>query len=431
LFEGGPGGGNELRLGLQIRNACPENSTDSGGECSCNSGYFERPGGTGTICVKPDDRTPEQFCEDWAAIYNSTLTGSRFARAPGILSAWADGAMTCMEPDEINGMPEGTGCKHWFTGDISFKDDNDQWVTNGYSVALNKGDPRAGGSLSCSAGEAPPEKKPEDNCKHGYPGTVNGVDVCIEAWTGDTEGRDRNRITDGEGNVTDITTEIKCKGDQCEVKETRTTKKPDGTTTTTTDTTPNVSRQGYCARNPESSICGRDDDESGRGKGPGARGGGGGKGDGDGEGEGFCKENPDLPICKESSFGGSCQANFTCDGDAIQCSIAREQHIRNCKLFDDPSDESRLYEAEKAKDRNRDVTASLPGNEVIDVASKISYDDVLGGGACISDLNIQVMRQSITLPISTICPQLGYLGYILVAVASLAAARIVSGTSKE
>jgi len=390
-----------------------------GSECQCASGFFERKDDSGaSICVKPDERTPEQFCEDWAAIYNSTLTGNRFARAPGVLSVWADGAMTCREPNGQDGLTEGMGCKHWFTGDLSFQDDAGQWQTNGYSVALNKGDPRAGGSLSCSMAEKPPEKEPEDNCKHGYPGTVNGVDVCIEAWTGDTEGRDRNRITDGDGNVTDITTEIKCKGDQCEVKETRTTKKPDGTTTTTTDTTPNVSRQGYCARNPESSICGRDDDESGRGKGPGARGGGGGKGEG--EGEGFCKENPDLPICKESSFGGSCAANFTCDGDAIQCSIAREQHIRNCKLFDDPSDESRLYDAERAKDPNRNVTDGLPGNESLAFGSdRFDSTALLGAGSCVSDLSVDVLGKTVSLPLSQVCPYVAWLRTILLALGAL------------
>ncbi len=269
--------------------------------------------------------------------------------------------------------------------------------------------------------EKPPEKEPEDNCKHGYPGTVNGVEVCVEAWTGDTEGRDRNRITDGEGNITDITTEIKCKGDQCEVKETRVTKKPDGTTTTTTDTTPNVNRQGYCARNPESSICGRDDDESGRGKGPGARGGGGGKGEG--EGEGFCKENPDLPICKESSFGGSCASNFTCDGDAIQCAIAKEQHIRACKMFDDPSPESQLYEANKGKEGNQ--TQDLPGNETVSIAGRIDMSNALGAGSCVPDRTVTVWGQSVVLPISSICPSLAMFGQLLVAVSLLLAARIV------
>lgn len=154
---------------------------------------------------------------------------------------------------------------------------------------------------------------------------------------------------------------------------------------------------------------------------PSVGGGGGGTGGGNGDGEG-----------DGSVFGGSCIAGFVCEGDAVQCAIAREQHRRNCVLFNDPSDESRLYDAEKVKDPRRDVTNDLPGNETVDLSTRLRTDDVLGGGggACIPDLNVTVWGQGVTLPISGICPYLGYLGYVLVAVASLAAARIVAGTSK-
>jgi hypothetical protein len=45
----------------------------------------------------------------------------------------------------------------------------------------------------------------------------------------------------------------------------------------------------------------------------------------------FCNENPQSSICKISSWAGACGA-FTCDGDAVQCAIAREVHQRNCEL---------------------------------------------------------------------------------------------------
>lgn len=408
---------------------CPANSTTlSGGKCECSSGFFERQVNGATACVKPDDRTPEQLCEDAAVLYNSTLQGSRFQRVKAYLREYAYGGLTCAD---VNGMPSGTGCKHWFTGDLGFKDDEGQDWTNGTSIALNKGDPRAGGSLVCGSGDGdaqPEEKPPPDDCKNGYKGQVNGVDVCIEAWTGDTESNDWNRNTDGEGNHTDENTNVKCKGDQCTVTQTKTTTKQDGTTTTTTTTTENVNRQGYCARNPESAICRREDDPSGGDKGPATRPGG-GKGGGDGpDGEGFCKENPESPICKKSNFGGSCAASFTCEGDAIQCAIAKEQHLRACKLFDDKSPESDLYEAEKAKDRNRDVTKDLPGNEEIDVSTRLSRANVLGASSCIGDLSVTVWRTQVTLPLSRICAALAQLGWILVAVSSIAAARIVTKT---
>jgi hypothetical protein len=406
------------------RNGCPANSTENAngsGQCTCNAGYFERQVSGSTACVKPEDRTPEQLCEDAALEYNSTLQADRFMRAKGPLSHYADGALTCAD---VNGLPEGTGCKHWFTGDLGFADDQGQNWTNGHSIALNKGDSRAGGGLTCSTadgGSPPKEDPPPDDCKQGYKGKVNGVDICVEAWTGDTEGNDWERHTDGDGSKTDSKTNIKCKGDQCTVTETTTTTKPDGTTTTQTTTTENVNRQGYCARNPESSVCRREDDTSGGDKGPATRNPGGG-GNGDGEG-GFCEENPDSPICKQSSFSGSCVASFQCDGDAIQCAIAKEQHIRACRLFDDKSPESDLYEAEKNKQGEQ--TKDLPGNREESMANRISTADAFGAGQCVQDLNIVVAGNAVTLPMSKICPIVSVLGNIMVGVALLLAVRIV------
>jgi hypothetical protein len=61
--------------------------------------------------------------------------------------------------------------------------------------------------------------------------------------------------------------------------------------------------------------------------------------------------------------------------------------------------------------------------------SQSSYDttELLGGASCLTDLPVTVLGRSITLPISVVCPYLGYLGTILVALAWIAAARITLG----
>lgn len=141
------------------------------------------------------------------------------------------------------------------------------------------------------------------------------------------------------------------------------------------------------------------------------------------EADEFCKKNPEVPMCKKSTFQGACQAGFSCDGDAIFCAIARDQHSRNCKLFDEPSDESNLYNKDKGKQGEQ--TKELPGNRTLDMAGRIDMTDALGGGQCVSDLSIVVMGQGITLPISRICPAISVIGNILVAVALLLAVRIV------
>lgn len=147
------------------------------------------------------------------------------------------------------------------------------------------------------------------------------------------------------------------------------------------------------------------------GGGTGTGGGGTGSGDGDGDGE-------------KGGFGGSCMSGFACEGDAIQCAIAKEQYARNCKLFDDTSAESDLYNANKGKTGNQ--TGDLPGNETISLSGRIDTSDPLGGGGCIGDLNVTVWGQAVTLPLSNVCQYLAMLGNILVAVSMLMAARIVT-----
>lgn len=139
----------------------------------------------------------------------------------------------------------------------------------------------------------------------------------------------------------------------------------------------------------------------------------------------YCQENPNSSQCKESSFAGACGADFRCDGDAIQCAIVREQHLRNCRLFDVKSVESELYETEKVKTGNR--TEDLPNNETIDFNNRIKTDDLLGAGGGITDVNISVLGHNINLPFSNLNATLQYLGNVLVAVAMLIAAKIVGG----
>lgn len=127
---------------------------------------------------------------------------------------------------------------------------------------------------------------------------------------------------------------------------------------------------------------------------------------------------------KPGTFGGACGAGFSCEGDAIQCSIAKEQHIRNCKLFDEKSEESDLYNKEKNK--QGDVTKDLPGNETISVLGRIDTSDALGGGGGgVSDLNLTVAGSSVTLPLSILNDPLRALGSILVAISFLIALRII------
>jgi len=127
---------------------------------------------------------------------------------------------------------------------------------------------------------------------------------------------------------------------------------------------------------------------------------------------------------KPSVFGGACNA-VACEGDAIQCAIARDQYRRSCELMEKESAESQLYTSNKSKEGNQ--TGNLPGNETINLAGRIDTSDALGAGSAgVSDLSVTVLGQSITLPFSMLNPYLAALGNVLLAVSFLIALRIVA-----
>jgi hypothetical protein len=247
-----------------------------------------------------------------------------------------------------------------------------------------------GGGVCTPPAPTPTESPVPTPCKGTY-GQVNGVDVCLPPGSDPSVTVETGKKTEitttppGGGGSTTTAEEgtSSCIGSQCTTTTTKTTTGPDGVSSTTTET------------RSES----KDD---------------------------FCKNNPRSPQCITSSFGGSCAAAFTCDGDAVMCAITREQHTRNCKLFDDnTSVEAQLYGSEKNKSGSQ--TGSLPGSESVAISSS-SFDtsDAIGGGSgCISDKSVTVAGSVVTIPFSTVCGHLAMLGNILLAVSFLLAGRIV------
>ena len=128
-------------------------------------------------------------------------------------------------------------------------------------------------------------------------------------------------------------------------------------------------------------------------------GGTGGGGDGDGDGE-------------KSGFGGTCKSGFACEGDAIQCAIAKEQHVINCKLFGPDSDASSAYNKALAG------TDGFNMDKLKSDATSVTVSTFDSGGfgwstSCPADPNIPLNfggRQSeFSIPFSRICGPLSIL----------------------
>lgn len=371
--------------------SCPENSSSSGDACTCNSGFNEKE----NQCV------PKDPCDGLVdACSGSSNFTTRFV-LPGNKTGVS---FTCMNPVAIGIADPFPGCSKGCMAQVggfttAFQNAEGGWVTTGsakYSGATC--DPSVINDLNA---EEDPEYVPEENptvsdapdasCPNGFKGQVNGVTVCVppKSSSGVTELEEKDN---GDGTKTNTKTEVKCENGKCEITKTSTTTNTStGSTVNSSSVTTTVDKAVYCVNNSKAGVC---KDESG--------------GQGEGEGSG-------------GKFGGSCESGFTCEGDAVQCAMAKEQHRRMCQLFDEKAPQLKLYDDEKGKEG---VQRGEEG-EVIDLPGRISTDTIIGAGSCMQDLQVQFMDRPLTVKLSLLCPYLEMLGNILIAVGMLMAIRIV------
>lgn len=135
-----------------------------------------------------------------------------------------------------------------------------------------------------------------------------------------------------------------------------------------------------------------------------------------------CKEAPDLKQCtQDTGLTGSCGAAFQCKGDSVQCSIAVEQHKRNCELFD-KSDPFKLAFENAVSSQSEDGT--LQGTEV-DLSGHFNVNSVIGNGQCPSDLVLTVFGQDVPVKLSEFCQYFSAMGYLIFLGACVSCLRIL------
>lgn len=341
---------------------CGPNSLLQGASCVCNSGYDD----TGSSCV---NNTQQKTCSD-AKGGSDWFSGFKAQPSVGGSFCPSDGAAA--------------SCGATVTGG---------YCTIKAGVKSCAHEVKYTGA-TCTPPANPVDAPVNDPCK-GSSGTVNGKTVCLPIGTDPAATTETTKTTsttsttgggvDGNSPTSSGTSaSTQCTGSQCTTTTT--------TTTTTTNGDGSTSSQTTTGTKTEPK-------------------------------EDYCTSNPKALECGGSSFGGSCSASFACEGDAVMCAIAKDQHIRNCTFFDKETSEGALFNTEKNKEGSQ-VT-----NEDKSISSA-SFDtsNALGGGSgsCIADKSITVMGWTGSIPFSTVCPHLAVFGNILLVVSFLLAGRIVA-----
>jgi hypothetical protein len=393
FFSVGGNSGNTYTFNCGIPStACPANSTLSGSTCTCNSGY--QVGADGQSCTQADACSAADLGDTVAGPYTSDPS-----TGPAVTYTCGDGVTTGTQANclvqHTRTMTARDGAGQYHVWRTSRRIAGPNCTASGSGATPTAPAP---GASAPAPNEPVPEPCPARQCR----GTVNGNSVCMPC--SQTSTPNTTTTQNGSGTTTGTsTTSTTCTGGSC----TTTTQTRDGSGTLTGTTTTTTTYGQHCAANPGAPQC-----NGGSSTGTG--------GDGDGEGgEG------------SSSFGGSCSAGFSCEGDAVQCAIARDQHIRACQFYDTTTDLSTI--GANAVSAAASQPAGHPGAspETVDLSlsDRINQTPLFGGTTCPSDVSATIMGQSITVPFSDMCGYLNLMGTAGVLAALLAAAMIVFRTN--
>ena len=140
----------------------------------------------------------------------------------------------------------------------------------------------------------------------------------------------------------------------------------------------------------------------------------------------YCAKNPMATQCKKGSFGGACGAGFQCEGDAVQCALAKEVHQRNCQWFQDPPQAMKDAGATALAGGDHPAwqTYSNADSQTVSLSALLNTSNPMGNG-CPSDRVVVVNGSSYLLPMSQLCPHLELVGKCVVAMCMVVAAGIV------
>jgi len=329
-------------------------------------------------CPSGQVRLPDGSCGAACQTgFVSGVTGSKYFGS--------DGSSDCLN-----------NCTYSISVDMCIK------LTNGQGACV--GQYGSGTGVNCSAASNNSALTPEANCMSQGKSfiSVGGVTSCVSAGSqgsqpvttkNNSSSSSNSSTKDANGNPTgssssNSTTNSSAtfNGDGTVVVVTTTEKtNPDGTKETKTDTK-TVSQTSYCAENPTAAQC---------------------------------------KAATDSDISGACDA-VACKGDAIQCAMAKEQARRNCEWFKENADWKAKGEAltngtdttaNPAEENNRTIV-NLP--TALDASSPIAASGI-------QDRSFSVFGRSFTLRLSELNPYLAVVGYVFMALAYMAAGRILAG----
>lgn len=139
----------------------------------------------------------------------------------------------------------------------------------------------------------------------------------------------------------------------------------------------------------------------------------------------FCKKNPTLNICQNSTVSGECAAT-TCTGDAITCAILQEQRKANCEAKERNSHSDLSTAILNGADPQAESLPSLEKANVIELNNTPNSPSPWLGSSCFADQSFELMNQTLVIRFSKLCDGLIAFRGLVMLIAGLASFKMVS-----
>lgn len=146
----------------------------------------------------------------------------------------------------------------------------------------------------------------------------------------------------------------------------------------------------------------------------------------------FCKQNPNLAVCRDSSVSGKC-GEISCMGDAVQCATLRAAAAMQCQQDKDIADLAASPQKTLGSQilngsdpLGGDIGAAIKGSEVDLSKPNLDQSGFLGGGTCIPNKTFNVMGRAVNVEFTEVCNNIQPLRAAVLACAFIVAYLLVS-----
>lgn len=259
---------------------------------------------------------------------------------------------------------------------------------------------------SCSNQNPYQESDSAPPCPPGYSsGTINGTAACLPSSGTATSSSNTTTTKTTNGNGSTTTTTTTTNPDSSKSTTTTTTDAAGNSTSSTQNTPPQDPLNGFCTNNPNSPLCKASTPSK------------------------FCEDNPTATICENrtSSGGDTCDDAPSCDGDAIDCAVLKQDWQIRCEARNQAKVDPLGVEGMNIVSGSDPLASQFPtmnNGQTVDLSTKLNHTEIYAA-SCPPPAVFSLQGHSFSIDYGPLCHFGEIIGQIAVIFSTMGAAYIL------